>query len=335
MRSRPNRREREFDEAMAALIATAIFALVLGALLVTLKSRDHDDSRARARAMLKLAVRRQEALPEEQILRVNPRGDESRLFLNNVYQLKLLTRFQEMIWQSGLSLHVSQIMLVVVGTMGTVTVIVNALWHDLIFAAAAGTPLGILPIVYIGWRRKKRLRAFAQQLPFALDLIKSSLQAGHSLPRGLQVTAQEFTDPLGGEFRVVLEQTQLGMPLPQALDHLLLRVPEDDLRLLIVAVKVQNEVGSSLAQIVGRLSEIVRTRQRLQAQIRTMTAQSRMSGIVVGLLPVFVLGAFSLMQPSYTHLLFFDPIGVKVLKGAVLLDVLALITIRRILRVDF
>lgn len=321
---------------MAGLIATAIFALVLGVLLVTLKSHRRDDSSARARAMLKLAIRHEIAPAEEQIMRVNPRGrDESRLFLSNVYQLKLLKRFQEAIWQSGLNLHVSQILLIVVGTIGTATIIANALWHDLILATVVGTPLGFLPIVYIRWRRTRRLRAFAHQLPFALDLIKSSLEAGHSLARGLQVTAQEFTDPLGAEFRVVLEQTQLGMPLPQALDRLLVRVPEDDLRLLVVAVKVQSEVGSSLAQIVGRLSEIVRTRQRLQAQIRTMTAQSRMSGIVVGLLPVFVLGAFSLIQPSYVHLLFFDPIGVKALKGAIVLDFLAFITIRRILRVDF
>ena len=112
-------------------------------------------------------------------------------------------------------------------------------------------------------------------------------------------------------------------------------MPEDDLRLLVVAIKVQSEVGSSLAQIIGRLCEIVRTRQRLQQQIRTMTAQSRMSGLVVGLLPAAVLGIFSLVQPGYAQVLFYDHTGILALKLAIALDLMALFTIRKILRVDF
>ena len=116
---------------------------------------------------------------------------------------------------------------------------------------------------------------------------------------------------------------------------MLKRVPEDDLRLLVVAVRVQTEVGSSLAQIVGRLSEIVRIRQRLRLQIRALTAQSRFGGLVVGCLPIVVLCIFSLIQPGYTDKLFYDPTGQKILKFAVGSDLLALIVIRRLLRVDY
>ena len=172
-------------------------------------------------------------------------------------------------------------------------------------------------------------------MPFALDLIKSSLEAGHSLQRALQVLVSEFADPLGSEFRTVLEQNRIGLPLPRALEDMLKRVPEDDLRLLVVAVRVQTEVGSSLAQIVGRLSEIVRIRQRLRLQIRALTAQSRMGGMVVGALPVVVLRIFSLIQPGYTDRLFHDPTGQKILKFAIGSDLLALITIRRLLRVNY
>ena len=106
------------------------------------------------------------------------------------------------------------------------------------------------------------------------------------MPRALQVLIGEFADPLGGEFRTVLEQTRIGLPLGRALEDMLQRVPEDDLKLLVVAVKVQTEIGSSLAAIIGRLSEIVRIRQRFRLQIKALTAQSRMGGMVVGLLPV-------------------------------------------------
>ena len=155
------------------------------------------------------------------------------------------------------------------------------------------------------------MKAFGAQLPFALDLIKSSLEAGHSLQRALQVLVSEFADPLGSEFRTVLEQNRIGLPLPRALEDMLKRVPEDDLRLLVVAVRVQTEVGSSLAQIVGRLSEIVRIRQRLRMQIRALTAQSRLGGMVVGCLPIVVLIIFSLIQPGYTDQLFHDPTGAE------------------------
>jgi len=132
------------------------------------------------------------------------------------------------------------------------------------FALVTGVVVGVLPLLYIRIRKTRRLKAFATQLPFALDLIKSSLEAGHSLQRAMQVLVSEFADPLGSEFRTVLEQNRIGLPLPRALEDMLKRVPEDDLRLLVVAVRVQTEVGSSLAQIVGRLSEIVRIRQRLR-----------------------------------------------------------------------
>ena len=105
----------------------------------------------------------------------------------------------------------------------------------------------------------------------------------------------------------VVEQTRLGVPVTEALVDMLRRVPVDDLRLFVVAVKVQTEVGSSLAQIIARLSEIVRTRQRLFAQIRALTAQSRMSGMVVGVLPLVVLAMFSIVEPTYTQMLFLTP----------------------------
>jgi tight adherence protein B len=255
--------------------------------------------------------------------------------LTMLYQLHLLRRLEENMWQAGIYMRVAEMLLIMVLMFGAGIGAGEVASGDPLIALGLGAGLATLPLLYIRFKRKRRLKAFALQLPFALDLMKSSLEAGHSLLRGLQVLVSEFNDPLGGEFRTVLEQARLGMPLPKALDELLKRVPEEDLRLLVVAVKIQSEVGSSLAQIIGRLSEIVRTRQRLNAQIRAMTAQSRMSGMVVGILPAIVLAAFSVLQPSYAETLFTDPTGVKILKAAIALDLAALFFIRRILRVNY
>jgi len=324
---------------MDLLISTGVFALVLAVMLVLMTGGRNDSDRAAD--LLEEVTRTETDEVGEGLMRTGGRQRRPRAtnrreeLLDILYRLHLLNRLEESMWQAGLYLRVSEMLLVIVLMFGAGFTLGKVILHDTILALVTGAAMGVLPMLYVHLRRKRRMRAFSMQLPFALDLIKSSIEAGHSLLRGLQVVVQEFADPLGGEFRTVLEQTRLGMSLPRALDEMLKRMPEEDLRLLVVAIKVQNEVGSSLGQIVGRLSEIVRTRQRLEQQIRTMTAQSRMSGMVVGLLPAIVLSIFSLVQPGYARVLFYDPTGIAALKLAIGLDLMAFFTIRRIVRVDY
>jgi tight adherence protein B len=324
---------------MDLLIAGGIFGLVV-AVVVVLMNGGHGDAR-RAAELLEDVTRTEVDRTTEGLIRTGGRqsrrqaGNRREELLEVIYRIHLLKSLEEQMWQAGLYMRVSQMLLIIVMMFGVGFALSKCILSDTLMALVIGLAMGAVPLFYIRFRRKRRMRLFNLQLPSALDLIKSSLEAGHSLLRGLQVLVQEFADPLGGEFRTVLEQSRLGMPLTRALEELLKRMPEDDLRLLVVAIKVQSEVGSSLAQIIGRLSEIVRTRQRLQQQIRTMTAQSRMSGLVVGLLPAIVLSIFSLVQPGYARVLFFDPSGILALKLAIGLDLMALFTIRRILKVDF
>jgi len=313
---------------MDILLATGIFAAVFILLLVVFTSRGSGGDQNRE-------VLRRMARPEEEVdvdvLR-RRRPDSGMSILRN---LNVLRRLEEMMWQAGIYTRVADILLMMLGLFAAGFFIGQAFTHDSWISLGIGAGLSTLPIIYIEFRRRRRLKAFGAQLPFALDLIKSSLEAGHSLQRALQVVVGEFAEPLGSEFRTVLEQNRIGLPLGRALEDLLKRVPEEDLRLLVVAVKVQTEVGSSLAQIVGRLSEIVRVRQRLRLQIRALTAQSRMGGWVVGLLPIAVLAAFSVIQPAYTDQLLYDPTGQKILRIAIVLDLMAIVTIRRLLRVSY
>jgi tight adherence protein B len=315
---------------MDFMVASAIFAVVFIFLLVIFTSGRNEAEQNR-----KVAERIARPADEVDLSITRRKKPEQGQLLTVLYELNLLRKLEEGMWQAGIYVRVVDVLLIMVLLFGAGAAGGQALWGDTTFALGAGAVLATLPIVYIQFRKKRRLKAFGNQLPFALDLIKSSLEAGHSLQRALQVVVNEFADPLGGEFRTVLEQTRIGLPLPRALDDLLKRVPEDDLRLLVVAVKVQTEVGSSLAQIVGRLSEIVRIRQRLRLQIKALTAQSRLGGIIVGVLPIAVLTIFTMVQPTYTDSLFYDPMGQKILKGALGLDVLAFFTIRRLLRVDY
>ncbi|MGA2410122.1 MAG: type II secretion system F family protein [Candidatus Binataceae bacterium] len=320
---------------MDLILSSAIFAVVVTVVLILLSTRGaHGDKTAELLEQIKRADEGENA---DALLRRNPRRRQSghAPFFQALYNLNLSKRLEESMWQAGIYTGVSEMMLIILLLFGAGMGIGAMISGDSLLSAGTGAGLAVMPLLFIRFKRQRRLKAFRMQLPSALDLMKSSLEAGHSLVRGLQVLVKEFDDPLGGEFRTVLEQTRLGVTLGRALDDLLKRVPEDDLRLLVVAVKIQSEVGSSLAQIIGRLSEIVRTRQRLAAQIHAMTAQSRMSGMVVGLLPVLVLAGFSMVQPSYAEILFYDPTGLKVLKAAIGLDVMAFIVIRRILKVNY
>ena len=316
---------------MDFFLATGVFALVFIGVLIVMTTRGGESDQ-------KQNLIRRMARPDDELdvdITRKTRVRESGQILAVLWKLNLLRKLEENMWQAGIYMRVSEMLLIIILMFCAGLFLGQAVWHDLMFGAAFGIGFGFLPIVYIRFRRLRRMKAFIQQLPFALDLIKSSLEAGHSLNRGLQVVVQEFSDPLGSEFRTVLEQTRIGLPLPRALEDMLKRVPEDDLRLMVVAVKVQTDVGSSLASIIGRLSEIVRTRQRLRLQIRALTAQSRMGGMIVGSLPIVVLGAFSLVQPGYAQVLFTDPTGLKILKTAMVLDGLAFITIRRLLKLKY
>ena len=316
---------------MDFFLATGVFALVFIGLLVALTMRGGEVDQ-------KQNLLRRMARPDDDLdidITRKTRVREQGQLLAVLWKLNLLRNLEENMWQAGIYMRVSEMLLVIVLMFLAGLFLGQAIWHDSLFAAAAGVGFAFLPIIYIRFRRVRRMKAFGQQLPFALDLMKSSLEAGHSLNRGMQVVVQEFADPLGSEFRTVLEQTRIGLPLPRALEDMLKRVPEDDLRLLVIAVKVQNDVGSSLAKIIGRLAEIVRTRQRLRLQIRALTAQSRMGGSIVALLPIIVLGAFSLVQPGYAGVLFYDPTGLKILKAAIVMDLLAFITIRRLLKLKY
>ena len=316
---------------MDLLIALAVFLLFagVGALLVR-RSLDH-----MAVAHRLDAVTRSDGVVDP-LARTGPRSRAAYgLFNGLLRRLDLMRRLEQYMWQAGMYQSGYRTLLLMGGLLAAGLgggALVSA---DPLISIAAGVGLCVTPLIYIRFKRARRLKAFLIQLPYALDLIKSSLEAGHTLQRGMQVVEQEFADPLGGEFRTVVEQTRLGLPITHALADMLARVPEDDLRLFVVAVKVQADVGSSLAQIIARLSDIVRTRQRLFSQIRALTAQSRMSGMVVGLLPVVVLAMFSIVQPSYAQMLFFDHTGQMILKMATGLDLGAFLLIRHILKVKF
>jgi tight adherence protein B len=202
-------------------------------------------------------------------------------------------------------------------------------------AIAVGLAIGVSPLFYLKFKRRARLRKFGDQLPYLLDLLRSALGAGHTLLRALQLAAENTAEPMGSELHRTVEQVQVGISLPQALEGIYRRIPEEELGFLAIAVRIQAQVGSSLAEILAHVATGVRTRQRLSQQLRVLTSQSRASAVIVTLLPFIVLAAFGLVRPGYAAPLFQDPTGVRLLEVAVALDLMAFLAMRRIGRVDY
>src|SRR5580698_7226281 len=181
---------------MDLFLVIGIFTLVFIGLLVVMTSRGSEVDQ-------KQNLIRRMARPDDEIdvdITRKTRIRESGQLLAILWKLNLLRKLEENMWQAGIYMRVFEMMLIIVLMFCAGLFLGQALWHDMVFAMVMGVAFGFLPIAYIRFRRQRRMKAFVLQLPFALDLIKSSLEAGHSLNRGLQVVVQEFSDPLAASF---------------------------------------------------------------------------------------------------------------------------------------
>ena len=177
---------------------------------------------------------------------------------------------------------------------------------------AVATGAGLLPSVWLVWQRGRRLRRMERQLPDALDLICRALRAGHSFPSGLKMIGEEMTDPMAREFSTTHDEINFGIALQEALSNLAARIPLTDLRFFVIAVLVQRETGGNLAEVLTNLSRLIRERLKLQAKIKVLTAEGRISAWALGLLPFVLALLLNLSSPDFINVLWKDPAGIMV-----------------------
>jgi tight adherence protein B len=182
-------------------------------------------------------------------------------------------------------------------------------------------------------KRRARLGAFEKNLPEALDLMVGALRAGHSLNSALGMVATEMTPPISTEFRKCFDEQTFGLDLRAALAGLTDRVPVQSVRIVVTALLIQKETGGNLAEVLEKAAEVSRQRFRLQRQIRVHTAQGRMTGWVLSLLPVALGVGLYLLNPKNMSVLWERPIGLKVLYGAIAMTVIGGLIIRKIVNV--
>ncbi|MGH2445260.1 MAG: type II secretion system F family protein [Candidatus Limnocylindria bacterium] len=163
------------------------------------------------------------------------------------------------------------------------------------------------PRWYLGYRQRKRVKAFATQLPDTITLLANSLRAGSSFLQGMELVTREARPPISEEFERVVREMQLGMALHPALNNLARRVASEDLELMVTAIQIQSTVGGNLATVLDAIAHTIRERVRIQGEIQTLTAMQRYSGYVITLLPVGLAGLLFLISPSYITVMLEKP----------------------------
>lgn len=233
-----------------------------------------------------------------------------------------LSDIETILRQGGVTWTLQTYILLMTGCALAFGLAALTLTHQALTSLVVAVIGGTLPYLYARRQRSKRLDAFESRLPETIDLLGRAIRAGHPMSAGIKMVADESLPPIGEEFLRVFEEQRYGLPFEDSLLAMAERVPLVDVRILITAIVVQRQVGGNLAEILDSLSYTIRARFMIRRQLRTHTAQGRLSGYVLGALPLVVgLGLF-MVNPTYIGELFTDPLG-KFLVGVGLVFQLA------------
>ncbi len=216
------------------------------------------------------------------------------------------------------------------------------LGNNAIFTTLAAIFGLFIPRIYLSSAAKRRMRAFDNQLSDTLNLWVNALRSGYSVLQAMEAIATELPPPVSVEFERVVQEVRLGLGVPQALYNMLRRVPSDDLDLVITAVNIQREVGGNLAEVLDTISFTIRERVRIKGEIRTLTAQGRLSGWIISLLPIGLALVLLLINPGYMGQLFENakpflfgiPCGWIVVGVGLVMMTIGIIIIQRIVDIE-
>jgi tight adherence protein B len=242
---------------------------------------------------------------------------------------------ERLITQAGLNLSVGTLLLMCVLVACVGYLFVKWLTYFTYLALAAAPLFGMIPYLVVRYMRTRRFEKFEEQFPESIELMARALRAGHAFPTGLQMVAEEVPDPVGAEFKLVYDRQNFGMPLPEALKGLADRVPILDARFFVTAVLTQRETGGNLSEVLDNLASVIRDRFRVKRQVRVVTAHGRITGWILAGLPPSLAAILFTISPEHIKTLTGDPLGVKMIVAAAILQTLGTLIIRKLVNVPY
>ena len=311
-------------------IAVFVFvAAMVGGLMLMFRGQENSAVEDRL-AMLTSVGTAKESLEKEKSVLSQPLDEEPGIFDS------FLTRFGNIslvLEQADTSLSITQLVLVSAALSGAGLLFGTAFGVHLALLPVVAVVLGALPMMWILWRRKRRLKQFAAQLPDALEMIARGLRSGQSLGFGFSCVGEEMSDPISTEFQRAFEEQNLGIPLEETLRDLSDRIPNLDLKFFVTAVILQRQTGGDLAEILDKIGALIRDRFRIWGQVQALTGEGRLSGVVLLALPFVLFFAVYQLNPEYLMVLFTDPMGKQMLAIAIVMQVVGALVIRKIVNI--
>jgi tight adherence protein B len=247
----------------------------------------------------------------------------------------LLDPIKQSVALSGLPVTVGVVLLACGFAASVAFVALQIVTQSIWLSALLSLLPGAVPYLLVAFAASRRLKKLEEQLPEAVDMVAVSLRAGHTFTTGLLMVAEELAEPLGPEFRLLYDQQTFGKPLPDVLRGFAERVPLLDARIFVTAVLTQRETGGNLAEVLDKLSSVIRDRFRIRRQVRALSAHGRITGWTLTLLPPVLAAVLLIIAPTHIRALVDDPFGRQLLAGAAGLQIVGMLAVRRIVRVEF
>jgi tight adherence protein B len=318
---------------LIGLLALLVGAIVFGAFWVFFGSTTTQEVVRDRMNAVRRAEKRGDVSLDLQLVR-----DEmmSSVPLLNRIMMKLgwTTGLQNFIQQAGMETKVGKILLIS-GVSGlSAYVIVNVFYGQFSLGLIAAAVGAAIPLLVISFRRSRRLKQFEQRFPEALDLLGRAVRAGHAFTAGLEMVSKESAEPVAGEFRTTFEEQNFGLPLRDALSNMAARMPLVDVQFFVTALLIQKDTGGNLAQLLDELARVIRERFRIHREVQIKTAQGRLTAVILIALPVAMLLFMRVANPGYVNVLFEDPLGIRLLIGAAVMQTIGGAILWKIVQVE-
>ena len=289
---------------------------------------------------LHAALRLYDTAPGEDPAREGATVAESRIVRNAVDVVErlarrrgVLARVEELLARADLPFRPGEALFFSMAGVGLVAAGASVVAPSPLVALVLAVLAATAPVTAVNVMARRRRRKFVNQLPGTLQLLAGSLRAGYSLMQGVEAVSQEVEDPMGRELRRVGVESRLGRPLEEALDDAADRLGSSDFRWAVMAIRIQREVGGNLSELLQGVAATMIERKRLKREVDALTAEAKISAIILGLLPVGLGAALFVLNRPYIGLLFTDLVGRAMLAGAAVLALLGFVWMSRIIKI--
>lgn len=235
--------------------------------------------------------------------------------------------------QTGLAISLAQAVALAAGLVLLALAVGASLGWPALLSLVVAVLGPLVMLAFLQQRRSQRMALISQAMPDALDLMARSMQAGHAFTSALQVAAKECPPPLSHELRAVFEEINFGISTAQALQALATRVDSDDVRYFVVAVIIQSETGGNLAEILKNTAHLIRERQKMAGVVRVLSAEGRISALILSLLPFALAAVMSLLNPGFISRLWTDPMGLQLVYVSLTLMAIGILWMWRLIQI--